>query len=126
MIAGLRLALALTVASSVSCSPASIAPDRPPDIVGTITSVQPPTAPDGPTRVRIEANPSEESGSPKMVLAIGPETRLLDRRDGDESRDVAVGALRVGDRVEGWVTGPVMESYPSQGTAGTIVLVGGR
>jgi hypothetical protein len=126
MIALHRIVSTVAVAASAACSSASVTPERAPDIVGTITSVQPRTTPDGPTRVRIEANPADESGTPKMVLAVGRETRLLDRRGGGEARDVAVGALRVGDRVEAWVTGPIMESYPSQGTAETIVVVGLR
>ena len=113
------LASAIVLAA---CAPAAIVPDHAPDIVGTITSVQAPPTPEGRTRVRIEANPAEESGSPKMVLAVDRETRILDASGGGEMRRVGVEALRVGDRVRAWVTGPIMESYPSQGTAGTIVV----
>jgi hypothetical protein len=116
------LACAVSVAA---CAPSVRLPDEAPDIVGTITSVHPPASPEGRTRVRIETNPAEESGSPKMVLAIDRETRILDASDGGGTRPVGIEALRVGDRVRAWVTGPIMESYPSQGTAGTIVLDGG-
>jgi hypothetical protein len=124
MIPAYRVVHLAAIVLIVACSPASITPDRPPDIVGTITSVQPSATADGATRVRIEANPADASGSPKMVLAVERETRLLDRRGGVDPRTIAVDALRVGDRVEAWVTGPIMESYPSQGTAETIVVVG--
>ncbi len=110
------------VVSIAGCAPAASVPDVAPDIVGTITTVQAPATAEGRTRVRIEANPADDSGSPKMVLAVEPETRILDARGGGEMRPAGLEALRVGARVRAWVTGPIMESYPSQGSAGTIVL----
>ena len=117
--------LLVSAVAVAACASSARLPEVTPDIVGTITSVQPPSSPDGRTRVRIEANPAEESGSPKMVLAVERETRILDARRGGEMRPAGIEALRVGERVRAWVTGPIMESYPSQGTAGTIVLDGG-
>jgi hypothetical protein len=114
----------LLVVAIAACASSARVPAGTPDIVGTITSVQAPASPDGRTRVRIEANPADESGSPKMVLAVERETRILDARSGGEMRPAGIEALRVGERVRAWVTGPVMESYPSQGTAGTIVVEG--
>ena len=115
--------LALVAALAVACAPATLLPDRPADIAGVVTSVQPGATPARPSAVRIETNPAEESGSPKMVLAVTLETAIVDRRDG-EPRAIEKEALRVGDRVEAWVTGPVQESYPSRATAEAIVVVG--
>ena len=117
----MRCVLALTLPVA-GCAPSALVPEEAPDIAGTITSVLAPATADGPTRVRIEANPAEESGSPKMVLAVERGTRILERTSGAETRAVGIDALRVGERVRAWVDGPIMESYPSQGTAGTIVL----
>ena len=108
----------------LACAPSSAVPGRPADIAGTVTSVQPGGGPERLAAVRIEANPADASGSPKMILFVSPETRLVDRRGG-EARPVGIEAVRVGDRVEGWVTGPVAESYPSQAAAEAIALLGG-
>jgi hypothetical protein len=117
----LRSSLVLSLLLA-GCAPATVVPTDPPDIAGTITGVLAPATADGPTRVRIEANPAEESGSPKMVLAVERGTRILERTSATETRPVGIDALRVGERVRAWVSGPIMESYPSQGSAGTIVL----
>ncbi len=68
--------------------------------------------------LRVEANPSEESGSPKAVVRMRPETSVA-YRSGEPSR---TRDLTVGHYVSVWFEGPVMESYPVQGTAGTIVI----
>ena len=115
--------LLLAVAAVACISPTPL-PDRPADITGVVTNIQPGDTPERPSAVRIEANPAEESGSPKMVLAVTRETRVLDRRSGGEPRAIGKDALRVGDRVEAWVTGPVQESYPSRATAEAIVVLG--
>ena len=114
----------LLAAAALACGSPTLLPDRAADITGVVTNIQPGNTPDRPTAVRIEANPAEESGSPKMVLAVTRDTRVLDRRSGGEPRAIEKDALRVGDRVEAWVTGPVQESYPSRGTAETIVVLG--
>ena len=68
--------------------------------------------------VRIEADPTSDSGSPKAIARITPSTAVL-FRSGE-----AVGAeeLTVGHLVSVWLTGPIMESYPEQGTASAIVI----
>ena len=116
--------LLLLAVTALSCASATRLPDRPADLAGVVTNIQPGDSPERPSAVRIEANPDEASGSPKMVLAVTRETRVLDRRSGGEPRAIAKDALRVGDRVEAWVTGPVQESYPSRATAEAIVVLG--
>jgi hypothetical protein len=50
-------------------------------------------------------------------------TRVLRRRD-DAYEEVALGAVRAGDRVDLWVDGPVAESFPVQAHAEAVVLGG--
>ena len=119
------VALAALLGSSapLACASPALLPDRPADITGIVTDIQPGDTPERPSAVRIETNPDEESGSPKMVLAVTRETRVLDRRSGGEPQAIEKDALRVGDRVEAWITGPVQESYPSRAAAEAVVVL---
>jgi hypothetical protein len=86
-------------------------PTEPPYLSGAITAIEP-------AEIRVEADPGASSGSAKAVLRFGPETRILWR-----TGEVAGRAdLRLGTVVSAWVAGPVMESYPVQATAATIVI----
>ena len=68
--------------------------------------------------VRIEADPAAASGSAKAVARVGAGTRVLYR--GGEPASLA--DLTIGHNVSVWFTGPVMESYPVQAAAETIVI----
>ena len=72
--------------------------------------------------VLVEEDPSDESGSAKGEFAVGGETEILEQRDGDLA-PVAFEKLRVGQVVEATYSGPVAESYPTQGVAGRIVIL---
>ncbi len=72
--------------------------------------------------VLIEEDPADESGSPKGAFTVTGETDIL-RQQGGEQVPAAYYDLRVGQLVEAQYAGPVAESYPSQGTAGTIVIL---
>ena len=52
------------------------------------------------------------------------ETEILDGRGGDPA-PAAFEELRVGQMVEATYSGPVAESYPTQGVAGRIVILQG-
>lgn len=95
---------------SVSDATAEI-PRTTPSIVGQVTAVALPT-------VMVEEKPTEPHGSAKAGVRITDVTQVLRRGEG------VVGAteLRVGQQVKIWFTGPVMESYPLQATAGMIVI----
>lgn len=78
----------------------------------------PATSPAG--RILVEAVPGEQAGD-KISLRIDPDTPLL--------RDTETGAVTIdfddlaeGDDVDVWVSGPVAESYPLQGTADVVVV----
>lgn len=124
---------------------APTAPTTRPDIVGTITRVMagdsvfrpsrggnpggsvscpPSCAPTGtPMRtVLVEEKPGTTSGDAKSVMKVPRETRLL-RRTGTSYIEIGFDALRTGQRVEGWFEGPVMQSYPTQGTAKALIVI---
>ena len=76
--------------------------------------------------VLVEEDPSDESGSAKGEFAVDPQTEILEQQDGDLA-PVAFEELRVGQMVEATYSGPVAESYPTQGIAGRIIILeGGR
>jgi Protein of unknown function (DUF3221) len=75
--------------------------------------------------VLVEEDPSDESGSAKGEFAVTDETEILEQEDGDLA-PVAFEDLRVGQMVEAIYAGPVAESYPTQGVAGTIVILDGN
>lgn len=72
--------------------------------------------------VLVEKDPADESGSPKGAFAVTGETEIL-RQQGGEQVPASFDALRVGQLVEAEYAGPIAESYPSQGTAGSIVIL---
>jgi hypothetical protein len=115
--AGLWLALA--VAALVMAAPA-LAQSPENSIRGEITEVS-----RSAEVVLVEEDPSDESGSAKGEFAVTEETEILERQDGDLA-PVAFEALRVGQMVEATYTGPVAESYPTQGVAGRIVILDGN
>jgi hypothetical protein len=76
--------------------------------------------------VLVEEDPSDETGSAKGEFAVDDETEILEQRDGDLA-PASFEDLRVGQMVEATYSGPVAESYPTQGVAGRIVILeGGR
>ena len=107
----------LVVALTTACAPAaprSVA--GPPSIEGRITAVE--RSGDGTGTIRVEANPSESSGSDKAVVRITPSTEI---QQGDSAR-VNFNALSKGLWARVWFVGPVRESYPVQADAGRIVI----
>lgn len=75
-------------------------------------------AAEDPSSVRVEANPAEESGSPKAVVRLVPEPAVLYRIGGRGEPEDLTG----GHNIRVWFDGPVMESYPVQATAAVLVM----
>ena len=95
---------------SVSDATAAI-PRTTPSIIGQVTAIALPT-------IVVEEKPTELHGSAKARVRITNGTQVLRRGEGV----VGAAELRVGQQVKVWFTGPVMESYPLQATAGVIVI----
>jgi hypothetical protein len=108
--APLLAALAAALLSTAACTNEPV-PDSAPSIVGTLTRV-------AGDRLLIEEAPSDSSGSAKASVRVISGTEVH-RRNGGR---MAAAGLRVGQRVSAWFSGPVMESYPVQATAATIVV----
>jgi hypothetical protein len=85
------------------------------EVQGTITSVSG-------SLVLVEENPADESGSAKGAFTVTGETGIF-RRSGDLQVPASFDDLRVGQPVIATYTGPVAESYPTQGTAGSIAIL---
>lgn len=68
--------------------------------------------------ILVEENPTDTSGSAKAVARFASWTRILSL-NGDQ---LSSSDLREGQLVSIWFSGPVMKSYPVQGTASRIVI----
>lgn len=113
------IALLPLAALLVSCTDSNKGPSEPSEpagISGRITS----TFPNGNFRgvIRVEFNPNNPNDGPKALVNVTGETTILTlkREEGDFR------SLSNGIWVRVWFEGAVMESYPVQGTAGTIVI----
>lgn len=107
----------LVIALATACAPAaSRSVSGPPSIEGRITAVERSGERIG--TIRVEANPSESSGSDKAVVRITQSTEI---RRGDSVR-VDFSALSNGLWARVWFVGPVRESYPVQADAGRVEI----
>ena len=72
--------------------------------------------------VLVEEDPGDESGSAKGAFTVTEDTEIL-RQQGGEQVPAALGDLQAGQTVLATYAGPVGESYPTQGEAGSIVIL---
>ena len=72
--------------------------------------------------VLVEEVPSDEWGSDKGAFTVTEETAIL-RQQGDELVPGTFDDLQAGQHVAATYAGPVAESYPTQGTAGSIIVL---
>lgn len=109
------LVLGLTAVACVR--PASVrVPDGPPTVRGAVVSVR-----HSATATGILVRPAGEACGLQAVADA--QTRVLERSASGAVTEVGIGAVAVDDTVEVYVDGPVLESCPLQGRAGTVVLV---
>ena len=103
--------LVLLGACNSSSEPPATLPSEPPYLSGAITAIEG-------AEIRVEADPDRAAGSAKAMLRLTPETQILWRTGEPADR----GDLRLGTVVSAWVNGPILESYPVQAAASTIVI----
>jgi hypothetical protein len=94
------------------------APNGPPSIRGTITSV---SLLGGQGVILVEERPQDRAGSDKASVTVKASTRIYRGRVGASSR-ASFGDLRNAQLVEVWFDGPVLTSFPVQATASVIVI----
>jgi len=96
-------------------------PPGEPFITGVITDIN-----KNSNTILIEENPDIngllESGGNKIWLSINGNTEVLKDENGLLT-ECDFDCFEINSRVSGWVTGPVAESYPLQGTASRIVIL---
>ncbi len=109
------LAAMLTMLLPVAAIPASAQTDPGDGVQGFITNISG-------VVVLVEENPTDEQGSAKGAFTITDETEIL-RQQGDEQVPATFDDLQVGQLVVATYVGPVAESYPTQGTAGSIIIL---
>jgi hypothetical protein len=114
-----RRGLTLLAALGMVLAAAAPALAAPPEssIRGTITEVS-----RSAKVVLVEEDPASQSGLAKGEFAVTDETEILEQR-GEDLVPVPFEKLRVGQKVEATYTGPVAESYPTQGVAARIVIL---
>jgi hypothetical protein len=101
-----------------AAAPAASVPSAGASIIGDIAQVE---RTDGRLRILVQQIPTRSAGYPSAWIAVGADTDVLQRAHGSVAR-ASAGELVVGMRVQAWFTGPVMESFPVQTTAGTILI----
>lgn len=90
-------------------------------IQGTVLSVTPDPA-TGLGSILVKGEPIGQSGVDYASLRVTKDT-VISRQSGDVVTMLGFDALAAGQTVKVALVGPVAESYPVQGTAGTIVIV---
>lgn len=116
----MRLGIAALVLLACSAANGVGVPGTDPAVRGIITRVNVSGEKIG--TVLIEEVPSDSSGSAKFSVTIKQGTRIFTRL-GESVRKTDFAALRTGQVVEAWFSGPVMESYPARATAEAIVVI---
>ena len=94
------------------------APNGPPSIRGTITSVSPIG---GQGVILVEERPQDRAGSDKASITVNAATRIYRGRVSASTKG-SFSDLRNAQLVEVWFAGPVLTSYPVQATASVIVI----
>lgn len=95
-----------------------VLPDGSASIIGDITQAD--QGGNG-IRILVEQIPTRSAGYPVAWVSVNRRTRVVERSADGLTRS-SPGALTVGTRVQVWFNGPVMESYPVQANAGTVVI----
>ena len=115
-------ALLLTVVLT-ACSAGRTVPSEPAGIVGSVTSL---VAGDGrPASFLVEGASPQPAGavSDKANVDIATSTQFFDAKGAPATLN-AIGGITTGTRVKVWFQGAVAESYPVQGSAKAVQILG--
>lgn len=112
--------LALVAFLVAGCGTGNTAAPANPDVRGTITSVSG-SANSG--SIFIDGTTLETTGIDKANVTIDSKTEIL-RRQGGKLQKARFSDFRVGQMAQATFTGPVLQSYPVQGTAHQVVILG--
>jgi hypothetical protein len=91
------------------------------DLIGFITEIRPNGEGDIVGQINVESHADKIVS--KYIITITDET-LIFQQDGNDLRRTAFETLENKQWVKIWFTGPVTESFPVQGTAGQVVIIG--
>jgi hypothetical protein len=113
------LLVAIAVAASVLIACAPVLPTEPAGIDGTVASLVPG---DGRPMQFMVTGGTQQAGSVSDQAQVGltPSTQFF----GPDGKPGNPATIVVGARVKVWFTGPVAESYPVQGTASAVQILG--
>ncbi len=109
------------VVVAVDCASAPKALQTEADFTGFITEIHP--VGKGGTLGQILVEAPADNFIDKYMVTIKDET-LIFEQNGEERRQVAFEALKIEQRVQIWFSGPILESFPMQGTAQQVVIIG--
>ncbi len=108
------------VVVTVDCTSAPEALETTADFTGFITEIHPIEKKDTLGQILVESHADKLVD--KYMVTIKDAT-LIFEQEGEERRQVAFDMLETTQRVQVWFTGPIMESFPMQGTAQQVVII---
>ena len=117
---GTVLLLTIALPALAGCAPTL--PSDPPGIVGSVTNL---VAGDGrPASISVEGTPQPAGAiSDQAAVTIPPSTMFFDA-GGRAASLTAISGIAKGTRVRVWFTGAIAESYPVQGSAKAVQILG--
>jgi hypothetical protein len=101
----------------VATAAVALAQEVPVSYVGYITSISGDS-------VLVEEDPASDWGGNKGYFSVTGETEISQLVGGDAVAPATFEELEIGQLVEATYSGPVLESYPTQGGASSIVILG--
>jgi hypothetical protein len=111
--------LVVLMAVSPGCASTAEPMETEADFVGFITEIHPSGEGDILGQISVESHADKIVS--KYIITITDET-LIFRQNGNNLRKVGFKALENKQWVKIWFTGPVLESFPVQGTAGQVAI----
>ncbi|MDP3879430.1 MAG: DUF3221 domain-containing protein [Dehalococcoidales bacterium] len=116
-LAGLLIGLMVV---SVDCASVTKPIETEADFIGFITEIHP--IKEGGISGQISVESHADKIVARYTVTIEDDT-LIFRQDGDKLRNATFAALETRQWVQIWFSGPVMESWPMQGTAQQVVII---